>query len=205
MLLETTAGKVAYVAGLTLFLTSLGCWAVFGRQETSPLSSTAQAAMTDEAFAKEAASGGMAEVKLGKLALDQGSSEAVKSFGTRMVAEHTKAADQLKEAAAQEHLALPADLSSKDQAVYDRISKLNGADFDRAYAQDMVKDHQLDLQAFQREANHGNNGTMREFASQNVPMIQQHLEQAKKLLKTVSPPVSSKRASAKSGRVSGGR
>ncbi len=205
MLLETTAGKVAYVAGLTLILTFLGCWAVFGHQETSPVSSSAQAAMTDEAFAKEAASGGMAEIKLGKLALDQGSSEAVKSFGTRMVAEHTKAADQLKNAAAREHINLPSDLSSKDQATYDRISKLLGADFDRAYAQYMVKDHQQDLLAFQREASHGNDEAIKGFASQTVPMIQQHLEQAKELLKTVSPPASSKQTSVKSSKSARGR
>ena len=187
MLLETTTAKIAYVSGLTLFLTSLGCWAVLGHQESSPVSSEAQAAMTDLAFAKDAARGGMAEIKLGKLAEDSGSSEAVKTFGTRMVAEHTKAGDKLKEAAAQEHITLPTDLAAKDQATYDRLSKLSGADFDRAYAQDMVKDHQQDLQAFQREANRGNDAAIRGFASQTVPMIQQHLEQAKEMLKTVSP------------------
>ena len=193
MLLETTAAKIAYVSGITLFLTSLGCWAVLGHQESSPVSSEAQAVMTDQAFAKDAARGGLAEIKLGKLALDNGSSEAVKNFGTRMVAEHTKAGDQLKEAAAQEHITLPTDLAAKDQGTYDRLSKLSGADFDRAYAQDMVKDHHQDLRAFQREANRGNDAAIRGFASQTIPMIQQHLEQAKEILKTVSP-TSSRRA-----------
>lgn len=187
MLLETTAARIAYVSGLTLFLTSLGCWAVLGHQESSPVSSEAQAAMTDQAFAEEAARGGMAEIKLGKLAEDNGSSEAVKTFGTRMVAEHTKAGDKLKEAAAQEHITLPTDLAPKDQATYDRLSKLSGAEFDRAYAQDMVKDHQQDLRDFQREANHGNDNVIKAFAAQTVPMIQQHLEQAKEMQKTVSP------------------
>jgi putative membrane protein len=187
MLLESTTAKIAYVSGLTLFLTSLGCWAVLGHSESSPLSSEAQAAMTDLAFAKDAARLGLAEIKLGKLAEDNGSSEAVKTFGTRMVAEHAKAGDQLKEAAALEHITLPTDLAAKDQATYDRLSKLSGADFDRAYAQDMVKDHQQDLQAFEREANRGNDAAIRGFASETVPMIQQHLEQAKEMLKTIFP------------------
>jgi putative membrane protein len=72
--------------------------------------------MTDLAFAKDAARGGMAEIKLGKLAENSGSSEAVKTFGTRMVAEHTKAGDKFKEAAALEHITLPTDLAAKDQA-----------------------------------------------------------------------------------------
>jgi len=199
VLLETKAAKVAYVAGLTLFLTSLGCWVVLGHQESSPVSSTSEAVMKDEAFVRVAAHGGLAEIKLGKLAMDQGANEAVKAFGTSMVAERTKAGDELKEAAKEERIALPTDLSAKDQATYDRLSKLSGADFDQAYAQDMVKDHQQDLRDFQREANHGNNDVIRGFASETVPMIQQHLDQAKAMLKTVSP-ASSGRATAHSGR-----
>jgi putative membrane protein len=193
MLLETTAAKVSYVAGLTLFLTSLGCWVVLGHQESSPVSSTTEAVMKDEAFVRVAAHGGLAEIKLGKLAMDQGSNEAVKAFGTHMVAEHTKAGDELKEAAKEERIALPTELSSKDQATYDRLSQLSGADFDQAYAQDMVKDHQQDLRDFQREANHGNDDVIRGFASEAVPIIQQHLDQAKEMLKAVSP-LSSRKA-----------
>jgi putative membrane protein len=199
MLLESTTAKIAYVSGLTLFLTSLGCWAVLGHPESSPVASEAQAAMTDLAFAKDATCGGLAEIKLGKLAEDRGSSEAVKTFGTRMVAEHTKAGDKLKEAAAPEHIPLPADLAAKDQATYDRLSKLSGADFDRAYAQDVVKDHQQDLQAFEREANRGGDAAIRGFASETVPRIQQHLEQAKEMLKTVSP-TNSRRTTGSTGR-----
>jgi putative membrane protein len=199
MLLERTTAKIAYVSGLTLFLSSLGCWAVLGHSERSPVSSEAQAAMTDLAFAKDAARGGLVEIKLGKLAEDSGSSEAVKTFGTRMVAEHAKAGDELKEAAALEHITLPTDLAPKDQATYDRLSKLSGADFDRAFAQDMVKDHQQDLQAFEREVNRGHDAAIRGFASETVPMIQQRLEQAKEMLKTVSP-TSRRRTNGSTGR-----
>jgi putative membrane protein len=190
MELETTTAKISYVAGLTILLTTVGCWVVLGLHGSSPLLSTAEAAMKDESFAKMAARGGLAEIKLGKLAMDQGSSEAVKTFGTRMVAEHAKAGDMLKEAAKEEHIGLPADISAKDEATYDRLSKLSGAEFDYAYAQDMVKDHHQDLRDFQREANHGNDDVMRSFAAETVPMIQQHLERAKEMLKTVSPPSS---------------
>jgi putative membrane protein len=171
-------------------LTTLGCWVVLGHQESSPVLSTTEAVMKDEAFVRAAARGGLSEIKLGKLAMDQGSNETVKAFGTRMVAEHTKAGDELKEAAKEENIGLPTDLTTKDQATYDRLSKLTGAEFDQAYAQDMVKDHQQDLRDFQREANHGNDDVIRSFASETVPMIQQHLDQAKEMLKAVSPAVS---------------
>jgi putative membrane protein len=204
MRLATTGAKIAYVSGLTLFLTSLGCWVVLGHQESSPVSAQAEAAMTDQTFAQEAARGGLAEVKLGKLAMDNGSSEAVKSFGTRMIAEHTRTNDDLKEAAAQEHITLPTDLSAKDQATYDRLSKLRGDEFDHAYAEDMVKDHEQDLQAFQREANRGNDDVIRNFASRTATMIQQHLDQAKEMRKTVSPKTG-RRSNGSSSRQARGR
>jgi putative membrane protein len=160
--------------------------------------------MTDQTFAKDAARGGLAEIKLGKLAQDNGSSEAVKAFGTRMVAEHTKAGDKLKNAAAQEHITLPTDLAAKDQATYDRLSKLSGAEFDRAYAQDMVKDHQQDLRDFQHEASQGNDDAIKTFAAQTAPMIQQHLDQAKEMLKTVSQ-TSSKRMTGRKSHPARGR
>jgi putative membrane protein len=187
MLLDTTAAKITYVAALTLLLTALGWWLVLGLQGSSPLMSTAEAAMKDEAFVREAAHGGLAEIKLGKLAMDRGSNEGVEAFGTRMVADHTQAGDDLKEAAKKEHIGLPTDISARDHATYDRLSKLSGTDFDKAYAQEMVKDHQQDLRDFQREANHGNDDVIREFASKTVPMIQQHLDQAKEMLKAILP------------------
>ena len=53
-------------------------------------------AQKDSDFVKEASSGGMAEVELGKLAQQKGHSQAVKDFGSHMVTEHSKANDEFK-------------------------------------------------------------------------------------------------------------
>jgi len=127
----------------------------------------------------------MAEVKLGQLAQEKGSSDAVKSFGKRMVDDHSKAGDKLKEVASHESITLPSDLSAKDQATYDRLSTLNGGAFDRAYSRDMVKDHETDIAAFQKEANAGKNDSLKSFASETLPTLQDHLKQAKEMMKTV--------------------
>jgi putative membrane protein len=152
-----------------------------------PASARRMAGMSDEQFANEAAKGGMAEVKLGQLAEERASSPDVKAFGQKMVAEHGKAGEQLKEAAAKAKIALPSELDPKDQATYDRLAKLSGAEFDRAYVQDMVKDHRGDLAVFQREASNGKNEAIRTFALETVPMIQEHFDKAKELWKEVSP------------------
>lgn len=201
MAFQSNSARAIYVACVTTFLTSLGFWVSLAHQDTV-LAMRPQAGMvTDQQFAQEAAQGGMAEIKLGQLAQDKGSSEVVKSFGQRMVVEHTTAADRLKEAAAKENISLPDKLSSKDQSTCDTLSKLSVAEFDRAYARYMVKDHQDDLQAFQKEASSGKSEAIRSFASQTVSMIQQHLNQAKEMLKTVSPTAANRhKGSARQGR-----
>jgi putative membrane protein len=176
--------KVAYVAGVTTFCTFLACWAVLAHQENAQ--KPAHAAVSDTQFAKKAAQGGMAEVKLGQLAQEKGTSDTVKKFGQRMVEDHTKAGDELKRAAAQDNITLPDTISAKDKATYDELSKLSGAAFDRAYARDMVKDHEEDIADFNKEANGGKNAAIKDFATQTLPTLQDHLKEAKEMRQNVS-------------------
>jgi putative membrane protein len=194
MQIESKVSKIIYVSCLTIFLTGLGSWAVLAHQDDAAQS---KADMADAHFAKAAAQGGMAEIQLGKLAADRGSNSVVKAFGERMVAQHGAAGDQLKAAAQQANIGLPSTVSSKDQQIYDRLARLNGSDFDRAYADDMVRDHEQDLNEFQNEANNGKNSSIRAFAAQTVPMIQEHLNQAREMQKAVSQTSSNRRATAR--------
>lgn len=132
----------------------------------------------DSTFVTKAAQGGMAEVKLGQLATQNAQSPDVKAFGERMVTDHTKANDQLKSVASSKGVTLPTDLDAKDQATYDRLSKLHGAEFDRAYMLDMVRDHKADISEFQKEANSGTDPEVKKFAADTLPTLQQHLSMA---------------------------
>jgi putative membrane protein len=204
--LETKTGKAVYVACVTLTLSAIGSWTVLAHQDSPSraknVATTAKSRPAGDAhFAKEAAQGGMAEVKLGQLAQEKGSNDLVKSFAKRMVDDHSKANDKLKEVASRESITLPNDLSAKDQATYDRLSKLNGAAFDRAYARDMVKDHETDVAAFQKEANGGKTDSLKSFASETLPTLQDHLKQAKEMMKNVGGTSASKNTRVKtSGR-----
>jgi putative membrane protein len=177
--------KVAYVAGVTTFCTFLGCWAVLAHQDTQKTMSP-RAAVSDAQFAKKAAQGGLAEIKMGQLAQDKGTADSVKKFGQRMVEDHSKAGDDLKRAASKENITLPPDINARDKATYDALSKLSGAAFDRAYARDMVKDHEEDIAEFNKEANGGQNATIKDFASQTLPTLQDHLKQAKEMRQNVA-------------------
>jgi putative membrane protein len=150
-------------------------------QDNSDTTSTNTKSSADENFAKKAAEGGMAEVKLGQLAEEKGSSPAVKNFGRRMVQDHSKANNELKDVTSKENIPLPNEMDKSDQATYDRLSKLSGDAFDRAYARDMVKDHSKDVSEFQNEAKNGKDESIKNFAAQTLPTLQNHLDQARQM------------------------
>ncbi|HEY3458164.1 MAG TPA: DUF4142 domain-containing protein [Bryobacteraceae bacterium] len=135
----------------------------------------------DTHFAMEAARGGMAEVQLGKLAADQGSNADVKAFGQQMVDDHGKANDQLKAVAEKENMTLPTTVSAKQQSEYDMLKAKSGAEFDKAYVDMMVKDHEKDVKEFEREANKGKNDQIKGFASDTLPVLKGHLEKIKSI------------------------
>ncbi|HKB71308.1 MAG TPA: DUF4142 domain-containing protein [Thermoanaerobaculia bacterium] len=134
---------------------------------------------TDHAFAMKAARGGMAEVELGKIASANGSDESVKQFGQRMVDDHSKANDELKGIASSKGLALPSSVSGKDRKTAERLRKMNGASFDRAYMKDMVADHEADVAEFEREARSGKDPELKAFAEKTLPTLKEHLQMAK--------------------------
>ncbi len=158
-----------------------------GSTSSSPMSSSMSSAKNsklsaaDKHFVKEAAAGGMAEVALGQLATEKASSPDVKQFGQRMVDDHSKANDQLKQIAADEGVRLPTTLSAKDEATKNRLSKLSGDAFDKAYMADMVKDHKTDVAAFRHESKTGRDPQVKSFAADTLPTLEDHLKNAQKV------------------------
>jgi putative membrane protein len=133
----------------------------------------------DETLVKAAAQGGMAEVKLGQLAADKAQNPKVTQFGQKMVADHSKAGDELKSVAQQKMITLPGDIAPKDHALMTRLSGLSGAEFDKAYMSAMVKDHETDIADFQKEADNGRDPDFKTFAGKTLPTLQEHLRMAK--------------------------
>ena len=181
--MNQSLAKVLYVAGVTTFCTFLGCWAVLAHQENTPPSARqgtqrANAHYTDELFVRGAAEGSMAEVKMGQLAEEKAQAPEVKNFAKRMVEDHSKALEEIKELGSKEGINMPTDISHKDAETYNRLSKMSGAEFDRAYSQEMVKDHQKDIAEFKKGEMSAQKPALKEFAQKTLPTLQSHLELA---------------------------
>jgi putative membrane protein len=130
-------------------------------------------------FLTEAAGGGMMEVTLGQVAQQNAQDPRVKAFGAMMVADHTKANNDLKAIATPKHFALPAALPEKHQHHVEKLSKKQGRDFDKAYMSMMLDDHQQDIKAFSKAAENGSDTTVQSFAKRTLPVLIKHLDSAR--------------------------
>jgi putative membrane protein len=136
---------------------------------------------SDSAFMKKAARGGLAEVELGRLAAQKASNAEVKKFGQRMVDDHSKANDQLKQVASDRHVDLPQSIGSKDKATKENLEKLSGDEFDQTYISYMVKDHKQDVAEFERESKMAHDPALKSFVTETLPTLREHLKEAEKL------------------------
>jgi len=148
---------------------------------------------TDALFLKLAGEGGMAEVALGRLADRKAGHDGVRRFGRMMVDDHGKANGRLGALAKSSGVELPKELMPEHQAAHDALEKLSGAQFDLAYIDAQIVDHQKTAQLLQYEIGSGQNAELQRFAAETLPVVLAHLRHAQDLsaeLKGIRPPAS---------------
>jgi len=160
--------KIRIVSQLCILALVIGAMSLAGsaRAEPTPTGEGSLSAQ-DKTFMKKAAKGGMMEVAMGKMAEQNAQSDDVKSFGKRMVTDHSKANDELKSIASKKGVQLP----SKEHS-----GKWTS---DKAYMDMMVKDHEKDLAEFKEEASNGSDPDVKKFADDTAKIVQEHLDLAK--------------------------
>ena len=160
---------------------SLAAFAALLLGSTGTRALAADASDADKSFVAAAASGGMAEVKLGQYAADNGSNAAVKKFGKHMESDHTKANKKLESVCKKEKVECPTSMNADDSANVEKLTKMTGAEFDKAYASAMVADHEKTITLFDDEVKNGSNAALKKFAEDTLPTLKKHLEMAKKM------------------------
>jgi putative membrane protein len=134
-------------------------------------------------FAKKVAMSDMYEVEAGKIAAQKGQSDQVKQFSQQMVEAHTKTTAELKSIVQADKIKveLPTKLDAKHQGMIDDLNEAKAEDFDKLYARQQVKGHEEAEDVFDKYAQGGDNGNLKEWAAKTLPTIKHHLEEAKKL------------------------
>ena len=151
---------------------------------SSPMSSSvntngtgSNVASVQDNFWSNAARGGMAEVELAKLALQKSTNADVKKFAQMMVTDHTKANEELKALATKKSITLPTDLGSH-KSTLDDLNEKTGAEFDKAYVEAMVDDHETDVDLFEDNADNSD-ADIKAFATKTLPTLKSHLQMIK--------------------------
>jgi putative membrane protein len=134
---------------------------------------------TEKKFIEKAAQGGVAEVEMGKLAVQKAQSPDVKQFGERMVKDHSAANEKLMKLASDKGVTAANEMDSSTKREYDKLSQLSGTRFDQEYMKAMVSDHEKDVKEFQSEAQSAKDPDLKSFAQNTLPTLEEHLKLAK--------------------------
>jgi putative membrane protein len=147
-------------------------------KDTTTTGSTGIAVVADDAkFAVDAANGGMTEIELSKLAVNQATNAKVKEFANMMVMDHGKAGDELKAIAATKNITLPDSISADSKKAWSDLSAKKGAEFDKAYVDKMVTDHKATVDLFENASKNVKDPELKAFADKTLPVIKGHLTQ----------------------------
>lgn len=161
-------GSMAAWAGRLVAAMVLGSAGFAVAQEGRVISSS------EARFLQKAAGESLAGAKLGRLAQQKALRDEVRQFADRMVAEHRRNGEALMELSAAKRVPLPTQLEAKQRRDLERLQKLAGPDFDRAYMRLMLEEHRRAVKDFSRHAKGARDPDVREFAEQSLATLKDH-------------------------------
>ena len=143
------------------------------------------AALTAAAFARTAAMSDLYEMEASRLAEQRSQNAQVKQFAQHMLRDHQKTTNELKGMLPQlqgvSAQQMPTGLDQQHQALVQQLQGAQGAEFDRIFAQQQLQSHQTAVELFRAYAQSGDNAQLKQWASQTLPSLEEHLRQAQQL------------------------
>jgi putative membrane protein len=147
----------------------------------SALAQDANAVTTPQEFVDMAAVSNMFEITSSKVALEKASEQPTKDFAQHMIADHSKAGEELKAAADAEGVKVPTALDAKHQADLDNLAGSTGGAFDQSYLAEQYAAHEEAVTLFTTYSTNGAPGALKEFATKTLPTLQSHLKHVQQL------------------------
>ena len=151
------------------------------KQEAKKEAKKSALAKDDARMMREMAQSDLAEVQAGKVGAQKASSGEVKKFAQHMVDDHGKQLSEARDLARKKNMQLPAQPMKKHQSAMKKLEQASGAEFDKVFMQQMVKDHEDALKLAQNAAKNAKDKDFKAAAEKAVPVIQKHLEEAKQV------------------------
>ncbi len=174
---------------LVLGLISVGCTSTnkaatpdtTAQPNSGATTASSPSTSSDQDFVTKAAQGNSAEVELGKIVAAKTKDPNVKQFAQMMVKDHTTALNELQELAQTKNLNFNDDLPDDAKALQTKFSSDTGKQLDKDYMDNMVEDHQKDVQEFTDQSQKAKDPDVKQWASKTLPTLQKHLEKAQQI------------------------
>lgn len=151
---------------------------------TSPVFAQGTTPSTEE-FVTKAGVANAFEMDSSRMAVEKAQDEEVKEYAEMLIADHEKAGEELLSVVDQAGLntPVPEGVDAKHKEMIEKLQAASGAEFDQVYIEMQVQAHEEAVELFESYAETGDQELLKEFASSNLPKLQEHLEEAKKLEK----------------------
>jgi len=161
-------------------LTAFGCVAILAAAGTARAASLSNA---DKQFLSLAAKTDMTEAHEGQMAEEQATRAEVKAFARTLVQDHTDSYERLTALAGKNGVSIPKGIDSAKDREIERLNHLKGARFDSEFTRDEIADHRRALAVYEREAKHGEDADVRDYAAKMIPILEKHLQLAEQCAK----------------------
>ncbi len=136
-------------------------------------------------FVRTAAMSDLYEMEASRLAEQRSETAEVKRFAQHMLRDHGKTTGELKAMLPQlqgvSGSQVPTSLDQQHQALMQQLQAAQGAEFDRLFAQQQVQSHQTAVDLFRAYAQSGDDARLKQWASQTLPSLEEHLREAQQL------------------------
>lgn len=130
----------------------------------------------DAQFLVNAAEISLEEIQLGKLAQLKGGTAGVKELGKMMEDVHTKSLNDLKTLANSKMVPIPTSPTDDAQKAYETLNEKSGNDFDKAYADMMVSEHEDAIPVFEEASSDSNDADIKKWAVVSLSNLRTHLD-----------------------------
>ena len=154
----------------------------------APSSTSAKLSDSEKDLLQKVADADKAEIAMGQLAQTNASSDKVKQFGQKLVDDHTQNSQQLQQIAQQKGVQLQDQQNPDEQSSKARFEKMKGAQFDKAFLQHERDDHAKLLKELQQQQDKIQDPDVKNFVSQTITAVQQHLDAAQGSKASSTPP-----------------
>jgi len=143
----------------------------------------AAAAMQDptKMFIMESYNSNVFEIQSSQMASQKVQDDKVKQHARMMIEDHTQANQQLKQVAQSMQVQLPTQLDAVHQAKLQKMQQIPASELGRKYMNSQVASHWMSVLEFRYQAKNAQNPQVKQFASQMLPKLEQHLQHAQQM------------------------